>query len=121
MIDGWNACVAVLNETGTVVAVNRAWEKAVQAQASRNPDWGVGKNYVDLCKSLCRSKAGPTPAATEEVTELLRGVRQSLQIKYRANSLTEKRWFLLQSARFCFQGAVFLILIHSDVTGLLDN
>ena len=121
MIDGWNACIAVLNETGTIVAVNRAWEKAAQAPASWNPDCGVGKNYVNLCNSLSRAKAGPTPAATEGVAELLRGERQSLQIRYRANNSTEKRWFLLQSVRINFHGEVCLVLIHSDITELLGN
>jgi hypothetical protein len=121
MIDGWNACIAVLNETGTIVAVNRAWKETAQATASCDPDCGVGKNYVNLCISLSRAKAGPTPAATERVAELLRGERQSLQIRYRANNSTEKRWFLLQSARFNFHGEVCLVLIHSDITEPLGD
>lgn len=118
IIDGWNAAIAVLNETGIIVAINRAWKEAALAHASRNLDCGVGKNYVNLCKALSRAKTGPTPAATEGVSELLRGERQSLQFRYRGNTSIEKRWFLLQSARFSFQGAVCLVLIHSDITEL---
>ena len=121
VIDGWGACIAVLNKAGTIVAINRAWEKSVQSKASGTLYCGVGKNYVDVCKSLSRAKTGPTPAATNGVTELLRGIRQSLQISYRANNSTKKRWFLLQSANFNFRGADCYVLIHSDVTGLLGG
>jgi hypothetical protein len=116
IIDGWNACIAVLDETGAIIAINQAWDITTQTYASRDMDRVVGKNYVDLCKSLFLAKCGPTPAATDDVTDLLRGVRQSLQIRYRANTLREERWFLLQSARFTLEGAVYFVLIHSDVT-----
>ena len=121
IIDGWNLCIAVLNESGIIVAINQAWERRVEGHTARSAYCGVGKNYVDLCKSLSQAKAGPTPTSTEGITELLRGARQSLQIRYRANTSTQKRWFLLQSARFEFQGAVFLVLIHSDVTELFGG
>jgi hypothetical protein len=121
VIDGWGACIAVLNKAGTIVAINRAWEKSVQSKTSGTVYWGVGKNYVDVCKSLSRAKTGPTPTATKGVTELLSGIRQSLQISYRANNSTKKRWFLLQSANFNFRGADCYVLIHSDVTGLFGG
>ncbi len=121
IIEGWHAQVAVLNGAGAIVAVNRAWKSAAREQACPDPNCGVGRNYVDLCKARCGAKASLLPAPTKDLTELLRGTRQSLQIRYRTNISPEKRWFLLQSVRFDFRGAVFLILIHSDVTGLLGN
>jgi hypothetical protein len=121
IIDGWNECIAVLDETGAIIATNQAWDTTIKTCAAHAMDGGVGKNYVDLCKSLFLAKSGPTPAATDGVTDLLRGVRQSLQIRYRANILTEERWFLLQSARFTLDGAICFVLIHSDVTKLTGD
>ncbi len=121
IIDGWNACIAVLDETGAIIATNQAWDMTIQTYASCDMDRGVGKNYVDLCKSFFRAKSGPTPAATDGVTDLLRGVRESLQIRYRANTLTEERWFLLQTSRFTLDGAICFVLIHSDVTKLIAD
>jgi hypothetical protein len=121
MIDGWSACIAVLNDTGTIVAVNRAWRVSTHAHAVGNQDCGVGKDYINVCRSLSKAKTGPTPAATIGVTELLTGARQSLQLSYHANASSEKRLFLLQSASFDFQGRICHVLIHSDVTGLMGD
>ena len=121
MIDGWSGCIAVLNDTGSIVAVNREWRASAHSYAIRNPHCGVGQNYVNVCRSLSNAKTGPTPATTIGVTELITRARQSLQISYRANSSTDNRRFLLQSASFDVQGVLCHVLIHSDVTELLGD
>ena len=121
MIDGWSAFIVVLNERGNIFAVNRAWQTETHGHGSRSTYCGIGMNYVDVCNSLSRAKSGPTPTAIGGITDLLKGVRQSLQLRYRANTPTDKRWFLLQSARFDLRGAACLVLIHSDVTELLGD
>jgi PAS domain-containing protein len=121
IIDGLTAGTAVLSDNGTIIAVNQAWKEAARAQGWRAPDFGLGIKYLDLCESPYGALLGMNAVAAENVTELLKGARRGLQIKYRSGPPTEKRWFLHQSSRFDFQGAAFLLLIHSDVTGLLGD
>lgn len=71
----------VLNERGNIFAVNRAWQTETDGHDSRDTYCGIGKNYVGLGKTLSRAKFEPTPTAKGGITDLLTGVRRSLQLR----------------------------------------
>lgn len=111
--DAWPAHVAVLDASGRIVAINRAWKRS--AAANGGDGVGVGADYVAACAAA--STAGPSAA------ELLGGLRQvlagtvaELVLEYPGASGDEDRWFRLEARRLDGDAAPQLLIVREDVT-----
>jgi two-component system NarL family sensor kinase len=98
-LDALSAHVAVLDETGTIVAVNQAWRAFADATGYVGKDHGVGTNYLAVCES---------------------GAEQSRDAARTARALREiiagTRWFQL---RVTYPGAAQvrrIVIAHEDIT-----
>ncbi|MCB1794242.1 MAG: PAS domain S-box protein, partial [Candidatus Competibacteraceae bacterium] len=70
-LDAVSACVAILDENGTILIVNKAWRDL--ARASSGPLAGLleGSNYLQACER-------PQDAATEKASDFAVGIRAVL-------------------------------------------
>jgi len=87
---------AVLDASGTIVAVNRAWRMFALDNGGSAEATGVGVNYLEVCE---RAAAGGCPEALE-VVEGLRSVLSGATIEsdheYPCPSPSAGRWFNLR-------------------------
>ena len=120
-IDGYGANIAVLDGTGTVVAVNRAWKEFGASHGDHDTNFGLGKNYLELVRSTAWGGAMAASAATAAIIGMHSGARHECQVKYPGDSPEKKRWFSFHVTRFNFRRSAFLIVAHSDITGLLED
>ena len=120
VIDGFSAHIAVLDAMGTVIAFNSAWKKTGAPHVYRHLNFGLGVNYLEICRSAAWGRADMASIATTGITEVLNGARREFQVKYSGDRPEEKRWFSFHVTRFNLRGSVFLIVAHSDITRLLE-
>jgi len=118
-LDAWPAHVAVLDAAGTIIAVNKAWRAFSRSNGYSKPNSSVGKNYFEVCGTAVCSDAATAYRVANGLAEWLAGKRPDLKVKYRCESPTEKRDFLLTAARFEGLRSPFFVLCHSDVTNVL--
>jgi diguanylate cyclase (GGDEF)-like protein len=92
VIDALRSHICVIDLSGTIVAVNRAW---TQYQEENAPNLNtVGLNYVDIC----RQSVGP--ASTEAspflhgLCAVLSGEREFFEMEYRCHSPVAMEWYL---------------------------
>ena len=88
------AHLAVLDRSGTILLVNRAWEEF----ARHNGDPGLvhtgpGHNYLEACRPLDDPYAAAARAGIEEV---LQGKRSEFYLEYPCHSPTQRRWFMMR-------------------------
>ena len=110
VIDGLAENVAVLDSSGTIQLVNRAWtDFASDNGAQDSAQMGPGANYLEACP------ATDTDAATRGLREVLSGRRALFELEYPCDSPTRRRWFKLHARALPeeFSGAV---VSHLDVT-----
>ena len=119
IIDGYGANIAVLDTKGTVICVNRAWKEFGAAHGYNDPNFGLGKDFLGLCRSVAWGGDEVASAATTAILEMLNGARREFRVKYPCHRAAEKRWFSFHITRFIFQGSAFLIVAHEDITELL--
>ena len=50
-LDSLSAHIAVLDATGTIIAVNKAWRSFAQRSGYAGIDDGVGTNYLAVCEA----------------------------------------------------------------------
>lgn len=109
--DSLQAHVAVLDERGVIVAVNRAW-RAFSAQEGHGEDW-VGTDYLRVCDASGDADAREVAAA---LREMLAGRRDYLEREYACHSPSERRWFVLRGWRHDGLCGRRLLLLHEPVT-----
>jgi PAS domain S-box-containing protein len=109
-LDALDARVAILNEQGTVLAVNRAWAVGDEIKE--------GDNYLDQCDDLCGLPSeGPKPIS-DGLKTVLRGISEHYFHEYACPRATEPRWFVCRIKRFPGDGSVRVVVSHEDITAM---
>jgi PAS domain S-box-containing protein len=112
-IDSLAAQVAILDERGCIVGVNRAWRQFGLAEGAES-DF-VGTNYLAACAGSYDLGAS---AAAEGIRSVLAGERNSVELEYPCHSPTERRWFMLRITGCEGTDAARVVVMHEDVTAL---
>ncbi|MDZ4717402.1 MAG: PAS domain S-box protein [Roseiflexaceae bacterium] len=111
-----NAEIAVLDPTGTILAVNDAWEHF--ARTNGDPMLkvtGVGVNYLDVCRHAAMHSRDTQAALTlAGIQALIDGVQSHFTLEYGCQTPTELLWFVLQAMPLADQRGV--VVAHEDIT-----
>ncbi len=115
-IDALSNELAILDEAGRIITVNRAWREFSAA----NDGIGdfVGDDYIAACSTPAGCEGGdddPTPFV-RGLADLLAGRTDLVEFEYPCHSPTEKRWFLARAVRFEAGDAVRIVVTHENVT-----
>ncbi len=117
-LDALSGHVAILDEYGTIVAVNAAWRRFAEANQLGLPEYGVGKNYLDFSTPALQDDAEQVQAACRGIREVLTKQRAEFYLEYPCHSPKEKRWFQLRATRFESDGSNRVVIAHENVTEL---
>ena len=88
--------IAVLDSSGTIVAVNEAWERFARENDNAtmvNSD--VGVNYLEVCRQATGPFSEQAYKALDGIQSVLGGRRPLFTLEYACHSPEEKRWFLM--------------------------
>ncbi|MBF9198277.1 PAS domain-containing sensor histidine kinase [Microvirga terrestris] len=113
-LDALSAHVAILDGSGRIVAVNKAWHRFAETGGYATPDHGIGADYVAVCRaaSLDDPQAALVAGGLEAV---LAGQREDFRLTYGCGD----RFFQMTAARFCNEGTAHAVVAHEDVTELV--
>ena len=114
-LDAMSAHIAILDEDGVILEVNRAWRQFAEENGFRDPSYGIGTNYLAVCEA----------AAVDDAQAVARGIRQVMglatdefYLEYPCHGPVERRWYVVRVSRFEWYGHVRLIVAHQNVTEL---
>jgi PAS domain S-box-containing protein len=109
--------IAVLDDSGTIVDVNRAWiDFALKNGVTSINKVDVGVNYFEVCRRAHGDRSEEAPAALDGLSSVLNGRISYFELEYPCNSPDEKRWFLMRATRFIDEGRRYLVVTHIDIT-----
>lgn len=98
--------IAVLNEKGIILAVNKSWQEfGIENRLPESSHGLVGSNYLDTCKNaINQPNQHEANAALLGITAVLAGEQEKFYLEYPCHSPKEKFWFSmtvlpLQSSR----------------------
>jgi signal transduction histidine kinase len=89
-IDGLTANIAVIDRTGTIVAVNRAWCRFADTNSLGIPDHGLGANYLNVCDAA--GAVDSARAAGDAIRKLLSGSWERFDLKFASRDPDAERW-----------------------------
>lgn len=115
-IDAMAVHVAILDPSGTILAVNEAWRAFGAANGYDHPDHGVGTNYVQVCDLAIANGDASANKARTAILDLLAGRMQGATFEYPCHSPDTARWFIFRGARFMNAGETHVVITHDDIT-----
>jgi two-component system NarL family sensor kinase len=113
-LDSLSAHIAVLDASGTIVAVNNAWRTFARESGYVGANFGVGANYVSVCEAGDESSEARATAAA--LREIMAGRRREFRLEYPCASPRGPRWFQLRITRPEQQHVPRIVIAHEDIT-----
>ncbi len=115
-LDSLSAHIAILDESGEIIAVNDAWRAFAEANGGDPRRVSKGANYLRVCESATGVNSGEAAAFAEGMRAVLSGRRESFEMEYPCHSPTERRWFIGRVTPFLCSEKSWVVVAHEDIT-----
>lgn len=115
-LDALSAHICVLDEAGTIIAVNRAWS---EFGASKGGVFGLiseGANYLEECGRSFGDDQEEAQEFVRGLREVMDAERDCFSLEYSSDSAQNVRWFVACVTRCEVDGAVRLVVAHENIT-----
>lgn len=116
IMDSLASSIAVLDRTGRILAVNRAWREFAAANgAAAETIEGVGLDYLDHARRALPEETAARALAG--IGAVLEGREPAFSLEYPCHGPGVERWFVLQATRWA-AGHPGVVVAHVDVTAM---
>jgi PAS domain S-box-containing protein len=116
-VDALSAHIAILDETGTIIAVNQAWKNfAADNEASGLSTTFESVNYLTVCDEAIGPDAEVATVFAAGVRAVMHRDRKDFSLEYPCHSPNEQRWFSGRVTRFSGDGSVRVVITHENIT-----
>src|SRR3712207_2292862 len=115
VLDSLSANIAVLDESGTIVFVNRAWREFARSNEAVG-NVAENANYLQVCESAIELGSEDAASFAEGIRSVLSGRRDEFALEYPCHSPAEQRWFVGQVTRFPSGSPAWAVVAHENVT-----
>ncbi|MBN8420296.1 MAG: PAS domain S-box protein [Verrucomicrobia bacterium] len=108
--------IAILDEHGTIIEVNEAWNRFASENDFRGAHRGVGDNYLHLCDASSGRFSEEAARVAAGIRAVMAGRQAEFHLEYPCHSSREQRWFLVRVTQFGGEGPVRVVVAHENVT-----
>src|SRR5215213_6217514 len=115
-LDSLSAHIAILDESGEIIAVNGVWRAFAEANGGDPETVSEGVNYLRVCESATGLNAEEATAFAQGVRAVLSGQRESFEMEYPCHSPTERRWFMGRVTPFFSNEKPWAVVAHENIT-----
>ncbi len=115
LLDALPDATAVLDATGTVVLVNRAWRDFASDNGGDPRATGPGVSYVQVCERAAMSGCSEAAEVATGILAVLEGGSVEAVMHYPCPSPTVKRWFNLRVTALP-SGQQGVVVSHVNIT-----
>ena len=116
ILDALPANIALLDQQGTIVAVNARWRAFADANGYTGEGHGVGSNYLHIARQATGQEADMGLIAAEVIKRSLSDQLAEFSTEYPCDSPTEPRWFRMQVSPLASQCDGGTVVMHMDIT-----
>jgi two-component system NarL family sensor kinase len=118
-LDALQSHIAILDHTGTIVALNARWDLAA-ADGINITGIKVGANFFATCDALRGNNASKVREVAEQVRSLLSGMPQrNPLLQQMRTSIGTEAWYEVRVARFEENSLPLVVLSYIDVTEIV--
>lgn len=124
VLDGLPAHVCVLDDAGTVLAANRAWQAFGQRNGQAPGHSSIGSSYLQVCDAAARlphpvdARGMPPELFAAQLRAVLAGTLDGFQAEYPCDTVDGPQWFLARVSRIAGSQPPRTVVAHDNVTAL---
>lgn len=115
-LDSLSAHIAILDENGTILAVNTAWRHFAASHALSAAACGVGMNYLAVCGSAQDQDAEEASRVAQGMRDVVARQRERFDLEYACHGPGEQRWFVVRVTCFDDGSQLRMVVAHENVT-----
>jgi len=115
-VDALSAHIAILDKSGTIVAVNQAWRDFAESNPPVSGNVCEGANYLQVCDAAEGENAAEAQAFAGGIRDVLGGAREKFSLEYQCHAPFARRWFVGRVTRLAGNGNVRVVVAHEDIT-----
>lgn len=117
ILDSLPEHIAVLDNTGTIVAINQAWRDFAMQNGVGPGELHstIGTNYLEVCEAATGDCSEEAIVVCNGIRSVLVGTVEHFRLEYPCHSPTEERWFLLQVTPLIHAGGG-VVVSHLNIT-----
>src|ERR671913_307143 len=115
-LDSLSAHIAIIDETGAIVAVNKAWRDFARANGLAAQTYAEGANYLRACDSAAGAHSEEAAPFAEGIRSVLSGQREEFELEYPCHSPSERRWYIGRVTQFTGGGTPRAVVAHENIT-----
>jgi hypothetical protein len=108
---------AIVESSGTIVAVNRAWRCFAEDNGADPGEVSEGANYLGVCDRAKGEQSGYARSFAEGLRSVLLGTEERFVLEYPCHSPKERRWFLGSVGRLSDGDTPLALVAHENVSG----
>ena len=112
--------IAVVDWSGTIITVNKAWQQFAQAKGATGNVSEVA-NYLQAYESARGSESQEAVAFVERIRSVLSGEQEVLTLEYSCQSPTEQRWYIPQVTRSMIASYLEATNAHRNTSSLASR
>lgn len=115
-VDALSAHLAILDESGQIIAVNRAWREFANANQGQKSSVCEGMNYLTVCEKSKAHHCDEANVVAAGIRAVMRGEQEEFALEYPCHAPKEQRWFVVRATRFAGEGPVRVVVVHENIT-----
>src|SRR5215208_3925281 len=108
---------AIVDNSGTIVAVNKAWKRFAKDNGAADlSKVSEGANYLDVCERATGEHSPYAQSFGEGLRSVLCSREERFAMEYPCHSPTERRWFVGRVERFAEGDLAMALVAHEKLT-----
>jgi PAS domain S-box-containing protein len=115
-IDGLSAHIAVLNDRGEIILVNKAYRDFATRNGGDPRAVLEGANYLTVCDNASGKEHEEAISFADGIRAVLSGERRQFELEYLCHSPEQEAWYLARVTTFSGEGPRRAIVAHEDIT-----
>ena len=115
-VDALSAHIAILDEKGAILSVNKAWDSFAVANQTRPGAHAVGANYFEAYDCGAGEHLQDMATIMDGIRLVISGEQSEFSLEYPCHTADERHWFLARVTRFPGDGPVHVVVAHEEIT-----
>jgi hypothetical protein len=107
---------AIVDNSGAIVAVNKAWKRFARDNGADLSKVLEGANYLEVCERAKGEQSQCAHSFGEGLRSVLSSREERFAMEYPCHSPTERRWFVGRVERFTDADSPMALVAHENVT-----
>ncbi len=116
VLDGLKNNICVIDQQGTIVTTNRAWDEFAEENSAAPGSSGEGNNYLNACRTTFGKDSDSATVFKDNLGALFDGRLPELYQEYSCHSPNAERWFSCRANSFKVGNVTYALISHENIT-----